>query len=87
MNNRGQVVGQSLGANGSRAFLWENGVLLDLNTVLPPGSSLTLLYAGDINDTGEITGGFVDSNSVTCGPTTAGCAFLAIPERAKGDRQ
>ena len=79
MNDRGQVVGESIGPNGARAFLWENGTLIDLNRILPAGSSLTLLFAGDINDRGEITGGFIDQNSVECGPSTLGCAFLAVP--------
>jgi len=79
MNNRAQVVGESIGPNGPRAFLWQNGALLNLNSILPTGSSWSLLYAGDINDRGEITGGFVDRSSVECGPSTAGCAFLAIP--------
>ena len=79
MNNRGQVVGYSIGPNGLRAFLWEGGPLIDLNSILPPGSSLTLQIAGDINDRGEITGVFVDRNSTTC-TSNAGCAFLAIPD-------
>ena len=83
MNNQGQVVGESIGANGARAFLWKNGKLTDLNTILPPGSSLILQFAGDINDRGEITGGFIDQNATECGPATLGCAFLAIPEDEK----
>jgi probable HAF family extracellular repeat protein len=83
MNNHAQVVGESIGPNGPRAFLWQNGALLDLNSILPTGSSWSLLYAGDINDRGEITGGFVDRNSVECGPSAAGCAFLAIPANGR----
>ena len=39
LNDRGQVVGQSFGPNFSaiRAFLWQNGVMVDLNTLLKPG--------------------------------------------------
>jgi probable HAF family extracellular repeat protein len=56
INNQGQVVGQSSGGpNGRRAFLWQNGVLVDLNE-LAPGYAGTLLTGGHINDAGIITG-------------------------------
>jgi probable HAF family extracellular repeat protein len=74
INDLGQVVGQSIGAGGSRAFLWENGVMTDLNTIVPPGS-LNLVYANDINASGEIAGGAFDQ------ATGESPAFLAIPNR------
>jgi probable HAF family extracellular repeat protein len=55
INNLRQVVGQSIGAGGSRAFLWQDGVLANLNDLVPPGSPF-LIYANDINDAGEIVG-------------------------------
>src|SRR5262249_60900257 len=55
INAKVQVVGQSIGAAGSRAFLWEDGVLTDLNDVTEAGSPF-LIYANDINDRGEIVG-------------------------------
>jgi probable HAF family extracellular repeat protein len=76
INDQGQVVGQSIGSAGSRAFLWQNGVMTDLNTLVPQGS-LSLVYANDINSSGEIVGGA--SNSTT-GDSPA---FLAIPVRAQ----
>jgi probable HAF family extracellular repeat protein len=82
INNLGQVVGTSFGAGspfGSRAFLWENGRLVDLNTLVVPGTTLQLVATGDINDRGLITGSAIDPNSAECAPATAGCAFLAIP--------
>lgn len=74
-NNKGQVVGHTCDATDTfcRAFLWQNGVMTDLNTLTPPGSSLFLAYAGDINDRGEIVGVAVDQIT---GETPA---FLAIP--------
>jgi probable HAF family extracellular repeat protein len=51
------VVGGSFGLNGasSRPFLWENGVMTDLGTLIRPGStSLTITFANDINSRGEI---------------------------------
>ena len=55
INAKGQVVGQSIGAGGSRAILWENGVLMNLNDLVEDGSPF-LIFANDINDKGEIAG-------------------------------
>ncbi len=52
INNRGQVVGDS----DERAFLFEDGRLVDLNTLLPAGSGWVLTSATDINDAGTIVG-------------------------------
>ncbi|HEU0177633.1 MAG TPA: hypothetical protein VFV58_25505 [Blastocatellia bacterium] len=73
INERGQVVGLSSGAGGLRAFLWEDGVMKDLNTLKAPGYTARLEIAGDINDIGEITGRAFDSS------TGERPAFLAIP--------
>jgi len=57
INSRGQVVGVSFGgANGSHAFLFENGVMKDLNDLVGPGFPDILRSAQDINDVGQITG-------------------------------
>jgi probable HAF family extracellular repeat protein len=69
INDRGQVVGQS----GNRAFLYEDGGMTDLNSLIQPDSSLNLELANDINDRGEIVGFAQD---VTTGDTVA---FLAVP--------
>jgi probable HAF family extracellular repeat protein len=55
INDRRQVVGQSIGAGGSRAFLWQDGVITDLNALVEAGSPY-LIFANDINDHGEIAG-------------------------------
>jgi len=77
INEVGQVVGVSYGPGFSnpRAFLWQNDVMTDLNSLVPAGSTLTLQVAGDINDRGEITGAAFDSSTKT------NPAFLAIPRR------
>ncbi len=88
INNHGQIVGVSIGGGspfGSRAFLWENGKLFDLNSLVVPGTTLQLVSTGDINDRGVITGSAIDPNSSECGPSTAGCAFLAIPVHESGE--
>jgi probable HAF family extracellular repeat protein len=59
INSRGQIVGESENCDGIplHAFLWENGgPIVDLNTLIPPGSGLTLTLAVSINDRGEIAG-------------------------------
>ena len=58
ININGQVVGRSYTANGSGtdAFLYNGGSLLDLNSLLSPGSGWTLYNATGINDLGQIVG-------------------------------
>jgi probable HAF family extracellular repeat protein len=56
LNARGQVVGGSSDChNFLHAFLWEDGgPMVDLNTLIPPGSGVQLTNAFNINDRGEI---------------------------------
>lgn len=61
INNLGQVVGYSSIKNGSgtevkRAFLYDNGEMIDLTLLLPPSTGWTLQTASAINSKGEITG-------------------------------
>ena len=56
-NDRGEVVGVSLDEHfNSRAFLRRHGVMLDLNTLIPASSRLSLWTAAFINDRGEVVG-------------------------------
>ena len=74
LNSGGQIVGKSESCDFStaRAFLWENGSMIDLNTVVPPG---TLLYLGEAN--------FIDDQGVIAGqgglPNGNQHSFLLIP--------
>ena len=57
INDGGSVVGVSLDANfNPRAFLWEKGVMTDLNTLVAGDAPLYLLTGCSINSRGEITG-------------------------------
>jgi len=56
INSKGQVVGSSENGPSSRGFLWENGKMFDLNTLISPGSKLNLDFPTIINDRGEIAG-------------------------------
>jgi probable HAF family extracellular repeat protein len=79
INSEGQAVGVSWSNAGEqRAFLWEEGTLVDLNSKTPPGFPLTLVVAYAINEHGEI-GGF--GLPAGCGDVDA-CshAFLLIPD-------
>jgi len=76
INSAGHVVGGSVDASDNeRAFLWKNGVMTDLNTLIPPNSPLYLLEADGINDWGQIVG-LAYQNS-----TGDFHAFLANPTR------
>ena len=73
VNEKNQVVGLSRGGrNVFRAFLWQNGVMTDLNCLTVPGSPF-LLFANDINDSGEISGELFDPTALF------GPAFRGIP--------
>ncbi len=75
INERRQVVGVSCDANFAdcHAFVWDKGVMKDLNRLRAPGYSARLEQAKDINDRGEVTGRAVDQ--ITGVRTT----FLAEP--------
>jgi len=74
VNNHGQVVGRYWlpGQSQSHAFIWENGVMTDLDDFLPQGFLGYVETAYGINDAGHIVG------TAVVGPETH--AFVMIPE-------
>jgi len=75
ISDGGQVVGISLSANfNETAFLWENGKMADLNTLIPAGSPLFLIEASKINSSGEIVGLALLKSA--CSGGSAGMAWL-----------
>lgn len=58
INSGGQIVGNSrVDSTTQRPFIWENGgPMVDLNSLVLPGSGLTAVAALFINDRGEIAG-------------------------------
>jgi probable HAF family extracellular repeat protein len=86
INDRGQVAGASLDANFvPRAMLWpdgaeNNGMGIDLNTLVPEDSPLYLLGAFSINANGEIAGFGVTNDGDLHG-------FLATPNNGEDNQQ
>lgn len=57
INTTGEVVGSADTAQNQRhAFFWQNGEMIDLNTVLPADSGWVLRSANGINARGQIVG-------------------------------
>jgi probable HAF family extracellular repeat protein len=78
INDSGDVVGTSLDANfNARAYLRQNGVMTDLNTLIPANSPLSLLVGCSINSSGQIVGVAVTSAGVAHG-------YLATPIAGSG---
>ncbi len=83
LNSKDKVVGISLPfpcefAN-AHAFLWENGEMVDLNTLISPDSGFKLVFATGINDAGEIEGAGVPSGVSSADVDLLGHAFVLIP--------
>ena len=73
-NEKEEVVGLSFDATGSpRGFLYKNGVMMDLNALIPGDASLFAIGAEVINERGEIAGFGVQTS------TGDVHGFLAIP--------
>jgi probable HAF family extracellular repeat protein len=57
INNHSVATGESTDASGQmRAFMWEDGVMTDLNDLLPPDSGWVLTTGMAISDTGWVVG-------------------------------
>ena len=75
INASGQVIGSACNSDFSNlsGFLWEDGgPMVDLNSLIPPGSHLQLASPETINDRGEIAGDAIDADGNLH-------AFLLIP--------
>ncbi len=56
INNLGQVVGAAETASGMHGFLYEDGAMVDLNTLIDPAAGWTIRDAQAINDVEQIAG-------------------------------
>jgi probable HAF family extracellular repeat protein len=80
INEQGQIVGVSyaVGFSNPRAFVYRDGRMVDMNTLVEGSSPLYLQVAQQVNDYGVIVGqGCVPGN---CAATSPSIAFVAIPE-------
>jgi probable HAF family extracellular repeat protein len=90
INDRGDVTGLSLDMDfNPTAVLWHNGVLTNLNTLIPAKSPLFLIQACSINSRGEIVGLAVqtstgDLHAFLATPRTDGSESAAPAEQGGG---
>jgi probable HAF family extracellular repeat protein len=85
INDSGEIVGYSWPTNGDNpdAFLYLNGMMIDLNSLLPSGSGWHLLEAYGINDAGQIVGeGLLNGqyHAFLLDPSLASNALAVAPE-------
>lgn len=82
INSRGQVVGGSSDCVSAflHAFVWNgSGPMLDLNTLIAPGSGLQLTNAININDRGEILAKSIPAGIAPADAHDLGHLVLLIP--------
>jgi probable HAF family extracellular repeat protein len=85
INDKGQVVGSNWDSNFNwlHAFIWQDDVTTDLNTLFPADSNLFAVMANKINERGQISGMAI----VCSGPDKGNIhAFLATPTNRRIDR-
>ena len=87
MNEKGQVVGDSTDCHAAlHAFVWEEGTgMLDLNTLIPPGSGVRLINAININERGEILVQSDPLDVTPVGEDSLGHMVLLVPCEGRGD--
>jgi uncharacterized membrane protein len=70
-------MGVSCGEVACRAFLWDNGVMYNLNKLMGATFTDSLVSAQDISDDGTITGRLLELS------TGKGLAFVATPRHRR----
>ncbi|HEX5386738.1 MAG TPA: hypothetical protein VFW66_08575 [Gemmatimonadales bacterium] len=93
INDRGQMVGASCDATLAvcRGYLWEHGVMTDINDLLPADSPLYVMLPFALNDRGQIAGlalvtstGEVHAFLATPAPDASAGQIAHASRRAKG---
>lgn len=82
INDKGQIVGISCTAGFARCrgFLYDHGVMMDLDEMLPDDYADHLFTANDINNDGQITG-----QSIKAGTEELVAVWLVPDERRRHD--
>jgi probable HAF family extracellular repeat protein len=85
INDSGVIVGYSWTANGDNphAFVYLNGVMIDLNTLIPTHSGWVLLEAYGVNNAGQIVGeGLLNgqSHAFLLDPALGALSIASVPE-------
>ncbi|HEX3357557.1 MAG TPA: DUF3466 family protein, partial [Tepidisphaeraceae bacterium] len=75
INNAGEAVGVTSTSSGAFATLWDNGVPVDLNSLIPAGTGIHLAFAKSISDKGEIL-------ALGTTSTSSAEAYVLYPDRA-----
>jgi len=87
INSSGQIVGYVSTGISQHAFVYTNGVISDLNSLIDP-SNFTLVTATAINDSGSIVGsGTINGNThaFLLTPVTPTATFVLHPADVNGD--
>jgi probable HAF family extracellular repeat protein len=63
INDKTQIVGIAQTASASRAFLWQNGTMYDVNTLVPKHADFNVTAAEGLNDRGQIAGWGIPGNA------------------------
>jgi probable HAF family extracellular repeat protein len=82
INERGQVVGNNFDStfSWSHGFIWQDGVMTDLNTLIPEDSNLFIISASNVNERGQISG----MATVQTGPHTGEIhSYLLTPTEGR----
>ena len=94
INSKSQIVGlaRTCDFNFPTAFLWENGSIVNLNRLIPPGSEFHVYEASFIDDRGEIGafGSLANGDThalllIPCDedhPGVEGCDYILVDEAA-----
>ena len=65
INSQGTVIGSSRGISGDHAFTYENGVMTNLQSLIPSTADIHVLSAAYINDAGQILAQGVDASGAS----------------------
>jgi len=84
INQAGQVVGTSQSATGISAMLFAEGVVYDLNSLIPPNSGWVIQQPTGINNLGQIVGGGIHNGQYRAFLLTPSPLVVGVTNAASG---